>query len=40
MNVVQMKKRLRLVPTKNGQVKNICFAKDYFAEEVLKQLSE
>jgi hypothetical protein len=27
--------RLRLVPTKNGQVKNICFAKDYVAKEVL-----
>ena len=28
-------KSLRLVPTKNGQVKNICFAKDYIAKEVL-----
>lgn len=31
-------KRLRLVPTKNGQQKNITFAKDYKAEEVLKRL--
>lgn len=29
-------KKLRLVPTKNGQVKNISFAKDYIATEVLK----
>lgn len=29
------KKFLRLIPTKNGQVKNICFAKDYIAKEVL-----
>lgn len=29
------KKFLRLVPTKNGQVKNISFAKDYIAKEVL-----
>lgn len=28
-------KRLRLKPTKNGQVKNIYFAKDYIAREVL-----
>lgn len=28
-------KKLRLVPTKNGQIKNICFAKDYLAQEVL-----
>ena len=28
-------KRLRLIPTKNGQVKNISFAKDYIASEVL-----
>lgn len=31
-------KRLRLVPTKNGQEKNITFAKNYIAEEVLKTL--
>lgn len=31
-------KRLRLVPTKNGQVKNISFAKDYIAKEVLAKL--
>ena len=30
-------KKLRLVPTKNGQVKNICFAKDYIAKEVLEK---
>lgn len=29
-------KRLRLLPSKNGQVKNITFAKDYIAKEVLK----
>lgn len=28
-------KTLRLIPTKNGQVKNIAFAKDYIAKEVL-----
>lgn len=28
-------KKLRLCPTKNGQVKGIYFAKDYLAEEVL-----
>lgn len=28
-------KNLRLVPTKNGQVKNIAFAKDFIAKEVL-----
>lgn len=31
-------KRLRLEPTKNGQTKNICFAKNYLAEQVLKNL--
>lgn len=30
-------KKLRLLPTKNGQVKNICFAKDYIAKEVLER---
>lgn len=30
-------KKLRLLPTKNGQVKNICFAKDYIAKEVLNR---
>lgn len=30
-------KSLRLIPTKNGQTKNICFAKDYIAEEVLNR---
>lgn len=30
-------KSLRLVPTKNGQIKNICFAKDYIAKEVLSR---
>ena len=28
-------KSLRLIPIKNGQIKNICFAKDYIAKEVL-----
>ncbi len=28
-------KKLRLIPTKNGQVKGISFAKDYLAEKVL-----
>ena len=28
-------KRLRLTPTKNGQVKGITFAKDYLAEKIL-----
>lgn len=28
-------KTLRLIPTKNGQIKNIAFAKDYVAKEVL-----
>lgn len=30
-------KKLRLIPTKNGQIKNICFAKDYIAKEVLSK---
>lgn len=30
-------KNLRLVPTKNGQTKGICFAKDYIAKEVLSR---
>ena len=30
-------KYLRLVPTRNGQVKNISFAKDYIAKEVLSK---
>ena len=30
-------KALRLKPTKNGQVKNIAFAKDYIAKEVLSR---
>ena len=30
-------KNLRLVPTKNGQVKGISFAKDYIAKEVLSR---
>lgn len=28
-------KRLRIVPPKNGQIKNICFVKDYIAKEVI-----
>ena len=30
-------KNLRLVPTRNGQKKGICFANDYIAEEVLSR---
>lgn len=30
-------KKLRFSPPKNGQTKNICFAKDYLAEDVLKK---
>ena len=30
-------KNLRLIPTKNGQTKNISFAKDYIAKEVLSR---
>lgn len=30
-------KKLRLLPTKNGQIKNICFAKDYIAKEVIER---
>ena len=30
-------KSLRLVPPKNGQIKNICFAKNYIAQEVLNR---
>ena len=33
-------KILRLAPTKSGQVKNIAFAKDYIAEEVIKNRSK
>lgn len=33
-------KKLRLEPTKNGQIKNICFAKDYIAEEVLNSFNK
>ena len=29
-------KRLRLLPPKNGQTKNVCWAKDYELEEVVK----
>ena len=29
-------KRLRIIPPKSGQVKGICFAKDYLFEEVSK----
>lgn len=31
-------KNLRLAPTNNGQAKNIAFAKDYLAQEVLSKL--
>ena len=33
-------KKLRLCPTKNGQVKNIYFAKDYIAIDVLSRLNK
>lgn len=33
----KQEKCLRLAPTKNGQIKNICFAKDYLAKEVLSK---
>lgn len=32
-------KRLRLLPTKNGQTKGICWASEYRLEEVVKNLS-
>lgn len=31
-------KKLRLEPTKNGQVKNICFAKNYLAKEIIDNI--
>lgn len=31
-------KRLRLIPTKNGQTKNITFAKDYIAKDILNKI--
>ena len=33
-------KKLRLVPTKNGQVKNISFAKNYLAKDILSKINE
>lgn len=30
--------RLRLIPTKNGQIKGITFAKDYHLEDIIKTL--
>ena len=33
-------KKLRFVPTKNGQVKNISFAKDYIAKDILFRINE
>ena len=33
----RVEKKLRLVPTKNGQVKGINFAKNYIAKEVLSK---
>jgi hypothetical protein len=30
--------RLRIVPTKNGQVKGITFAKDYHLEDIIQKL--
>lgn len=39
-NCGSKEKRLRIIPTKNGQVKGINFAKDFLAEEVLKKINE
>ena len=33
-------KKLRLIPTKNGQVKNISFAKDYIARDILSKINK
>lgn len=33
-----VEKKLRIIPPKSGQVKNISFAKDYVFEEVIKNL--
>lgn len=30
--------RLRVIPTKNGQIKGITFAKDYYLKDVIKKL--
>lgn len=32
--------RLRLVPTKNGQVKNITFAKDFLLQDIIQNISD
>ena len=31
-------KRLRLLPTKNGQIRGVCWAKNYELEEMIKNL--
>lgn len=33
-------KKLRLIPTNNGQIKGISFAKDYLAEKILEEVVE
>lgn len=33
-------KKLRLMPTANGQTKGISFAKDYLAEKILEEVAE
>ena len=33
-------KRLRLIPTENGQTKGISFAKDFLAEKILEEVVE
>lgn len=33
-------KKLRLMPTTNGQTKGISFAKDYLAEKILEEVAE
>ena len=32
--------RLRLMPTKNGQVKNITFAKDFLLKDIIQSISD
>ena len=38
VNECSNEKRLRILPPKNGQIKGICFLKDYLDEEVIKDL--
>lgn len=32
--------RLRLIPTKNGQIKGITFAKDYLLQDIIQSISD